>query len=90
MSPFVILDLAAGVATLQQRIAQRVAAGSDASDADLGGAPGGSCVATSRSLGAEQPSVIGYDAEARCPQANQPDAWRALRERLDPARPSNP
>ena len=84
-----ILDFAASVATLQQRIAQRVAAGSDASDADL---------AVLRwqlrrdepLVGAEQPSVIGYDAEARLPQANQPDAWQAVRERLDSARPANP
>jgi len=83
---FVIIDFATCDSTLRGRIAQRAAEGSDASDADL--------AVLDHQLRAREPLapeeqafVVAYDAEAPLERARQPDAWRAVRERIDAARP---
>ena len=38
----------------------------------------------------EQTFVVAYDAEAPLERARQSDAWRAVRERIDAARPVAP
>jgi aminoglycoside phosphotransferase family enzyme/predicted kinase len=86
---FVIIDVAASDSTLRGRIAQRAAKGSDASDADL--AVLDHQLRTREPLAPEEQAfVVAYDAEAPLERAHQSDAWRALRERLDGARPFTP
>jgi len=86
---FVIIDVAARESTLRERVASRAAAGSDASDADL--------AVLEHQLRSREPLapeeqvfVVTYDAEAPLERARQPDAWRAVRERIDAARPVAP
>jgi uncharacterized protein len=87
--PLVIVDFVAQESTLRTRIAQRAATGADASDADL--AVLGHQLRTCEPLaGEEQGWVLAYDAEAPLERAHQPDAWRALLERIDFARPFQP
>jgi len=81
-APFAILDLVAKDATLRERIARRTATGIDPSDADL------AVLAyqqwTSDTLTAEERScTVVYDAEVPIEAARQPDAWAALRARLE-------
>ncbi|HEV8552789.1 MAG TPA: AAA family ATPase [Casimicrobiaceae bacterium] len=86
---FVIIDFAARDATLRERVARRAAAGTDASDADL--AVLDYQLRTREPLAPEEQAfVVAYDAEAPLEQARQPDAWRAVRERIDAARPFAP
>ena len=83
---FVVIDFAARDSTLRGRIAQRAAKASDASDADL--AVLDHQLRTREPLAPEEQAfVVGYDAEAPLERARQPDAWRAVRERIDAARP---
>ena len=83
---FVIVDFTARNSTLRERIAQRAAAGSDASDADLG-VLDYQLRACEPLAPEEQAFVVAYDSEAPLEQARQPDAWRAVRARIDAARP---
>ena len=86
---FVIIDFRARDATLRERVAQRAAAASDASDADL--AVLDHQLRTREPLAPEEQAfVVAYDAEAPLERARQPDAWRAVRERIDAARPFAP
>jgi uncharacterized protein len=86
---FVIVDFVADKSTLRQRITQRVAAGSDASDADL--AVLEHQLRTHEPLtGAELSVAVAYDAEAPLERAWQSDAWREVRERIDYAAPTPP
>jgi aminoglycoside phosphotransferase family enzyme/predicted kinase len=85
----VIIDFAARDATLRERVAQRAAAGSDASDANL--AVLEHQLHTREPLAPEEQAfVIAYDAEAPLERARQSDAWRAVRERIEAARPFAP
>ncbi len=86
---FVIVDFVASDLTLRERIAQRAAKGSDASDADV--AVFDHQLRTREPLAPEEQAfVVAYDAEAPLEQARQPDAWRGVRERIDAARPVAP
>ena len=86
---FVIIDFVASDSTLRGRIAQRAADGSDASDADL--AVLDHQLRSREPLAPqEQTFVVTYDAEAPLERARQPDAWRAVRERIDAAHPFAP
>jgi aminoglycoside phosphotransferase family enzyme/predicted kinase len=86
---FVIVDFVASDSTLRGRIAQRAVNGSDASDADL--AVLDHQLRNREPLTPqEQTFVVTYDAEAPLERARQPDAWRAVRERIDAAHPRQP
>jgi predicted kinase len=87
---FLIIDFAARESTLRERVVQRAAAGSDASDADL--AVLDHQLRTREALALEEQAfVFGYDAEGPLERARQADAWREVRARLrrqgDPTRP---
>ena len=85
--PFVIVDFVAQESTLRERIAQRTAAGSDASDADL--AVLDHQLRTYEPFAREEKGwVLAYDAEVPFERARWPDAWRAVQERIDSARPA--
>jgi aminoglycoside phosphotransferase family enzyme/predicted kinase len=86
---FVIVDFEASDSTLRERVAQRAAAGSDASDADL--AVLEHQLRTREPLAPEEQAfVVTYDAGAPLERARRPDAWRAVRERIDAARSAAP
>ena len=79
--PFVILAFEAKEETLRQRVAQRQAAASDASDADL--AVLAHQIATREPLTAdERACAVTYDAEAPIESARAPGAWAELAGRL--------
>jgi len=83
---FVIVDFSASDTTLRRRIAERAAKSSDASDADL--AVLDHQLRSREPLAPdEQAFVVAYDAEAPLERARQPDAWRAVRERIYAAHP---
>lgn len=73
--PFVIVDLAADVATLRERISRRIEGGHDASEANL--AVLNHQLATSEGIASnERPFTVGYDARAPLEQASDHAAWR--------------
>jgi hypothetical protein len=79
--PFVILSFEAKEATLRQRVAQRHARGTDASDADL--AVLEHQIATREPLEAdERAHAVIYDAEAPLEAARAPSAWTEVSRRL--------
>jgi aminoglycoside phosphotransferase family enzyme/predicted kinase len=81
---FTIVDFAASEATLRERVVRRAAADSDASDADLTVLE--HQLRTHEPLAPdEEPWVARYDAEVPLEHARRPDAWRAVRERIDAA-----
>jgi uncharacterized protein len=80
--PFVIVDFAAGEATLRERVARRAAENSDVSDAGL--AVLDHQLRTHEPLAAdEERYVVRYDAESPLERARALDAWRAVRKRID-------
>jgi uncharacterized protein len=82
--PFAIVDFAASVATLRERVARRCAAGTDASDADL--AVFEHQLQTQDRLAAdEMREVVRYDADAPLERACSPGAWTAVQDLLDEA-----
>jgi aminoglycoside phosphotransferase family enzyme/predicted kinase len=83
--PFVILAFEAEEATLRERIAARVARGSDASDADL--AVLTHQIATREPLGVDERAyAVVYDAEKPVEAARAPSAWVELADRLSRSR----
>jgi uncharacterized protein len=82
--PFVIVDFVASESVLRERIANRTAAGTDASDADL--------AVLRHQLRTEEPfaveesdEVVRYDANAAVEYSRAPEAWRSVRERIETA-----
>lgn len=83
---FVIVDFLASATTLRRRIAERAAKSSDASDGDL--AVLDHQLRSREPLAPEEQAfVVAYDAEAPLERVREPDAWRAVRDRIDAARP---
>jgi len=83
---FVIIDFVASDLILRERVMQRGAKGCDASDADA--AVLDHQLRTREPLAPEEQAfVVAYDSQAPLEWAAQPDAWRAVRERIDVARP---
>jgi hypothetical protein len=79
--PFVILDFQADEATLRQRVVQRHAGGSDASDADL--AVLAHQIATREPLTPEERRyAITYDAEAALDGDSVSETWARVQARL--------
>jgi predicted kinase len=86
--PFVIVDFVASEKTLRRRVASRVAANADASDADV--AVLEHQLSAQESLGAdEMDDVVRYDADAPLERARDPDAWARVRARVDRASASS-
>ncbi len=80
--PFVVLAFAAKEATLRERVARRRADGRDASDADL--AVLAHQIAAREPLAEDELSfVVNYDAEAPLDTVCAPEAWSAVRSRLE-------
>jgi aminoglycoside phosphotransferase family enzyme/predicted kinase len=80
-NPFVIVAFEAREATFRERIVQRQASGSDASDADL--AVLAHQIATREPLSPDEKAfTIVYDAEAPLEAARASDAWAELANRL--------
>ena len=79
--PFAIVDFAASESSLRERVARRVRADADASDADR--------AVLEHQLRAHEPlgpderdAVVRYDAEAPLERARAPGAWQAVAERI--------
>jgi hypothetical protein len=80
--PFVIFAFAAKEATLRERVARRHLEGRDASDADL--AVLAHQIAAREPLAEDElPFVVNCDAEALLAAARAPEAWSAVRARLE-------
>jgi len=79
--PFVIVSLRADNLTLRQRIAQRAAAATDASDATVEVLE--YQIATQEPLGPDElPLAVAYDAQAPLPHARNAQTWDAVVARI--------